>query len=160
VALEWGDIDPASEVVTVKRQERRGNVGPTKGKKPRSIKLTPRLAAALRALRATRSAAEKRVLARDPNYRWDHKNLGRVNERTLKNWMELIQKRAELEADGRVHILRHTFCSRLAEAGAHPRAIQKLAGHASFSTTEKYIHDGDDLKDKAIDLLDRKQAPA
>lgn len=152
VALEWTDIDLSTDTLRIRRQERRGKVGPTKGKKSRSLKMTPRLARALKALKLARNTIEKRVLARDPNYRWD-RNLERVKDRTLKNWMELIQKRAGLESDGRVHTLRHTFCSRLADAGAAPRAIQKLAGHQSFSTTEKYLHDTDELKDKAIALL-------
>ncbi len=152
VALEWGDIDLNTQTLNVRRQERRGKVGPTKGKKSRALKMTPRLARALKALKLARNTVEKRVLARDCNYRWD-RNLERVKDRTVKNWMELIQKRAGLDPDGRVHILRHTFCSRLADAGAPPRAIQKLAGHQSFSTTEKYLHDTDELKDKAIALL-------
>jgi hypothetical protein len=28
-----------------------------------------------------------------------------------------------------------------------------LAGHQSFATTEKYLHDTDELKDRAIALL-------
>jgi integrase len=51
VALEWTDIDLNTDTLNVRRQERRGKVGPTKGKKSRSLKMTPRLARALKALK-------------------------------------------------------------------------------------------------------------
>lgn len=46
-------------------------------------------------------------------------------------------------ADGqplRFHDLRHTFLSRLARQGIAPAHIQKVAGHASITTTERYTH--------------------
>lgn len=38
------------------------------------------------------------------------------------------------------HVLRHTFCSRLAEQGRSAPEIQMLAGHATLSVTQRYIH--------------------
>ncbi len=38
------------------------------------------------------------------------------------------------------HVLRYTFCSHLAMAGAAPRAVQELAGHAHITTTMRYMH--------------------
>ena len=43
----------------------------------------------------------------------------------------------------------------LAAEGAPPGAIQKLAGHASISTTMKYMHLSPTTLDAAIGLLDR-----
>jgi integrase len=42
--------------------------------------------------------------------------------------------------DLRWHDLRHTAATRAAEAGATPREIQKLLGHASVTQTERYIN--------------------
>lgn len=56
-------------------------------------------------------------------------------------------------ADG-PHRLRHTFCSHLAMRGAAPRAIQELAGHAHFTTTQRYMHLSPAALDAAIDLLE------
>jgi len=40
----------------------------------------------------------------------------------------------------RFHDLRHTFLSRLVRHGIAPAHIQKVAGHASITTTERYTH--------------------
>ncbi len=38
------------------------------------------------------------------------------------------------------HILRHEFCSRLADKGVAAQVIQKLAGHSSLLVTQRYIN--------------------
>lgn len=116
--------------------------------------MTERLKSTLETLKKARSSTERRVLARDPSYRWD-RNQRRVADRTLQNWMELIEQKAGIEdGTGRLHILRHTFCSRLADRGVPAGHIQKLAGHASITTTERYMHYTDDGLEKAIAALD------
>lgn len=51
------------------------------------------------------------------------------------------------------HQLRHTFCSRLADAGVPLPVIQKLAGHASITMTSRYTHPADELKQRAVEVL-------
>jgi integrase len=51
------------------------------------------------------------------------------------------------------HQLRHTFCSRLADAGVPLPVIQKLAGHASITMTSRYTHPADELKQSAVEIL-------
>ena len=51
--------------------------------------------------------------------------------------------------------MRHTFCSRLALAGAPAKAIQELAGHADLATTQRYLHLPAAAKVEAMRLLDR-----
>jgi site-specific recombinase XerD len=63
-------------------------------------------------------------------------------------------KRAGLRVIG-WHTLRHTFCSHLAMIGASARAIQELAGHASLTTTQRYMHLSPNSTREAIDLLER-----
>jgi general stress protein YciG len=54
-----------------------------------------------------------------------------------------------------VHILHHTFCSRLAMSNAPMKSIQELAGHADLSTKMRYMHLSPALRDGAIKLLER-----
>lgn len=74
----------------------------------------------------------------------------------LAKWMRRVQRRAGLRVTGGIHISRHTFCSRLAMAGASTMAIKELAGHQQISTTQKYMHLAPAAKSVAIALLDNK----
>ena len=51
------------------------------------------------------------------------------------------------------HDLRHTFGTRLADAGVDVVKIKELMGHASIVTTVRYIHATDKGKRTAITVL-------
>ncbi len=68
--------------------------------------------------------------------------------------MKKAQTWAGLPVTGVLHILRHTFCSRLAMCEAPAKGIQELAGHESLTTTQRYMHLSPAAKDAAIGLLD------
>jgi len=51
------------------------------------------------------------------------------------------------------HQLRHTFYSRLANAGVPMLVIQDLAGHASITMTRRYTHSADERKQMAVEGL-------
>jgi len=55
--------------------------------------------------------------------------------------------------DFRFHDLRHTFGTRLADAGVDVVKIKELKGHASIVTTMRYIHATDQGKRGAIVVL-------
>lgn len=148
MALEWSDVDLKNQSITVRQSLSSGrHLGAPKGGTSRVIPMTARLAAALR---ESRHLIGPRVLYRD-----GRRNAGKgLSQKTLQTWMEAIQKRAGLKADGRLHILRHTFCSRLAMRGAPAKAIQELAGHVNLSTTQRYMHLSPAARDGAIRLLE------
>lgn len=55
-----------------------------------------------------------------------------------------------LNLAGSLHSLRHTYAAHLVMAKVPLRTVQMLMGHASFSTTERYAHIGEDhLRDQA-----------
>lgn len=64
--------------------------------------------------------------------------LPRIRKESLSRAAERAVDRAGLT--GSLHTFRHTYCSHLVMAGVPLRTVQKLAGHAHFSTTEKYAH--------------------
>jgi integrase len=52
-----------------------------------------------------------------------------------------------------LHALRHTFATRLMEAGANPAEVQKLMGHATIAMTMRYTHVSDERLENAIGKL-------
>lgn len=51
------------------------------------------------------------------------------------------------------HGLRHTCASLMVMSGASLRAVQKLLGHSSITTTEKYSHLAPDYMEREADRL-------
>lgn len=145
IALEQTDVDLRRGVITVSRSEWEGHLTAPKSGRSRKVVLTERLKAALSANRHFRG---DRVLWRDDGFE-------KVSQVLLAKWMRRVQRRAGLKVTGGIHILRHTFCSRLAMAGASTMAIKELAGHQQISTTQKYMHLAPAAKSVAIALLDK-----
>lgn len=56
---------------------------------------------------------------------WEHMREG-VGKKAHKEWVP--------------HTCRHTFCSRLVQAGVPLAAVKELAGHSSIATTMRYSH--------------------
>jgi len=63
------------------------------------------------------------VFAKADNKKWWQ---GALDDANIKNY--------------RWHDNRHTFCSRLVQAGVHLKVVQEAAGHASIASTIRYAH--------------------
>ena len=54
-----------------------------------------------------------------------------------------------------MHILRHTFATRCAEAGMIPKTLQMILGHSNIATTMNiYVHATEDQKKKEMDMVE------
>jgi integrase/recombinase XerD len=58
-----------------------------------------------------------------------------------------------------LHSTRHSFCTRLGNAGASALDIQRLAGHSSLQQSMRYTHPDMESKRTAISLLDALNPP-
>jgi integrase len=61
-------------------------------------------------------------------------------------------KRAGIE-DFHFHDLRHTFGTRLGEAGTDIKTIAELMGHSDITMSGKYVHPSPEHKKQAVEML-------
>lgn len=107
----------------------------SKGGGPRyPVRVVPLSGAVLGTLRARRGPAKANVLEHENNWPRDlAKDVKAANvERAAKRLPEIEHVR--------IHDMRHTFGSWLAQAGISLHRIRDLMGHASVTTTEQYAH--------------------
>jgi integrase/recombinase XerC len=134
--LDLGDIDiDANDAGGTVRVRGKGN-------KERAVPLGSEAAASLRrylvrraelAAGAKKRPADEQALFLSP--RGQRLAARRVQE-IVKKFGTLGAGRADLHP----HALRHTFATHLLDGGADLRAIQKLLGHSSLATTQRYTH--------------------
>jgi integrase len=73
----------------------------------------------------------------------------------LKKGFKKAVREAELHGNLRFHDLRHTFATRLVQAGVDIITVQHLLGHARISMTARYAHSPDTSRIAAVEQLDR-----
>lgn len=140
--LQWDDIDFPVGKFTVQRTDYRGYLGSPKSGRLRVMPMTNRLKAALKAIRHLKGPF---VFCNEAGAYWTR---GEVDTRLWRSC-----RKAGLRKVG-WHALRHGFCSHLAMKGAPARAIQELAGHATLTMTQRYMHLSPNATKDAIRLLE------
>jgi len=130
--LDWKDVDLDEGTLIVRDG---------KGGRDRALPIHPRLASDLA---QTPEDKQKGAVAGHLNgKKISHKSVPHVFDRWLK----------EAGLDISAHQLRHTFATQLLWAGRDLRTIQRLLGHASLSTTERYLSVEMEQKRQAVDSL-------
>ena len=70
----------------------------------------------------------------------------------LRHWFDDAIDEAEVE-DFTWHCLRHTFCSRLIQAGVSLKVAQELMGHKTIEMTARYAHLSPGHLQDAIEII-------
>ena len=164
LALRWEDVDleatvPVLQVRRILSEARSGRIfeAPKSGK-GRSVRLTRKAAAALRAHRK-RQLEERMARAG----LWQDQGLvfpsgvgTPLSARNLQRHFKALLERAGLPKSTRFHdLLRHTCATLLLRQGVHAKYVQELLGHADIRLTlNVYSHVLPDMGDAAAGAMD------
>ncbi|NUM58136.1 MAG: site-specific integrase [Bdellovibrionaceae bacterium] len=85
-----------------------------------------------------------------------NQNQIKINPRTLSSAVSKAGKKIGIENAG-LHILRHTILTDLSASNQSGSIIQKLAGHSSLMTTQRYLHHGRESLRKSLEALEVAQ---
>lgn len=130
--LRWSDVDLKAGLLGVEAMH-------TKTLRQRHLALSGRLAAELNRLHAqAKPQPTDRVFGLADNF---------------KRSFKTACKNAGI-TDLRFHDLRHTFATRLAEAGMSSDLIARLLGHSQQRTTYRYLNITEETARKAVELLE------
>jgi integrase len=120
VNLPWNELDLAKGAWSI----------PPERNKAKTLKIIPLSQATLNLL--------ERRKGNESEYVFPSPKTG-MPYRHFHNTWDRIRKKAGIP-DVRIHDLRHNFASLLINSGRSLYEVQKLLGHASISTTQRYAH--------------------
>jgi len=137
LGLRWQDIDFDNRILKVER---------SKSGKQRFIEMNSAVVELLR---------QHRMKNPGPGHVFLNPKTG-APRREVKTAFAAACRRAGIK-DLRFHDLRHTFATRLIEAGVDIVTVRDLLGHSSVRLTERYTHSKSELKRRAVEALTAKK---
>lgn len=154
-ALRWGDIRDGM-VCVMHSMEEDGTLGPVKGGRSRIVPLSDYARSILYEYRMHQETVLRvRYMLLDDEIHVMADEFGDpLRPHSLTRWW--ARHRASMGLPGwTLHQFRHTFCTNLAEAGVHPKVMQKLMGHSTERVTmQVYSHVHDEQLSDAIAAMD------
>ena len=155
--LDLGDVDTASPELGQVRVLGKGN-------KERVVPLGSVAVAAVKTYLDHRlELTHPTTGACDPRALFLSRRGARLGVRRVQTLVHRYGALGAGRADLHPHALRHTCATHLLDGGADLRSIQKMLGHASLSTTQRYTHVSIDHLMKVYDAahpLARRRSPA
>ncbi len=139
--LRWGDIDFDRRVITLRD---------TKNGSSRAVPMIDDVLSAFKQLRKLSLERKDRALDQ-PNAAPDDVVFGIGDN---KKWWNAAPNDANIKKF-RWHDLRHTFYSRLAQAGVSLKVIQEPAGHKTIAMSARYAHMDHTTLHNAMAVLNR-----
>jgi integrase len=139
--LRWRDIDFNQRIIVLRD---------TKNKSSRTVPMIDDVVRAFEELKKLSLERKDRAADR-PNSAPDDVVFGIGDN---KKWWEAALKDAKIQSF-RWHDLRHTFCSRLAQAGVSLKVIQEAAGHKTIGMSARYAHMDHTTLHNAMSVLNR-----
>jgi len=124
IYLEWSDIDFQKKQIRVVNKV----AHPTKSYKPRYIPMDRKLEKVLRSIKKTKN----------PYVFITERDTLRKNNMISK--LKITARRAGIEKNVTIHMLRHTYASHLVMAGVDLTTVKALLGHGDIHTTMRYAH--------------------
>lgn len=77
----------------------------------------------------------------------------RLSVRTVQELVKLHGKLAGIRQPVTPHLLRHSSATQFAAMGTPLRVVQEICGHASISTTQRYVHPGAEDRQRAVEAM-------
>lgn len=136
INLQIKDIDSSRMTVTVQQG---------KGNRDRVVVLSEKLLFLLR---------EYFLKFKPTEYLFEGQAGGKYTPRSVQQVLKQTLSKAEIDKDGSVHTLRHSYATHLIEQGTDIRFVQELLGHKNIKTTMIYTHLTDATKRKIKSPLD------
>jgi integrase/recombinase XerD len=104
-----------------------------KGKRPRTIFISPHAAQQIRSYLASRADDEKALFI-------STRSRNRLSVRYIQHMIPKYARAAGLSKKVTPHTLRHSYATDLLSQGADLRSVQELLGHKNVATTQMYTH--------------------